>query len=59
MEDELRGGGPGGTRADLVGEAEGFCYGQEGEDGEERGAFVEGFRHDAPAAAGYDGVDAA
>ena len=33
--------------------------GEEREDGEEGGAFFDGFREDAAAAAGEDGVDAA
>ena len=44
---------------DLVGEAEGLCHREEGEDGVEGGAFFEGFGEDAPAAPVEDVVDAA
>lgn len=58
LEDELRGRGARGAFADLVAEAEGFGHGEQAQDAEEGGAFVEGFGDYAAPASRYDGVDA-
>lgn len=58
VEDELGGGAARGAGEHLVAEAERLGHGQEREDAEEGGAFVQGFGHDAAPSPRDDAVDA-
>ena len=55
----MRRSGARGSFTDLVAEAEGLGDREQGEDGEEGGAFFEGLGDDAAPTAGDDRVDAA